>query len=52
MKWLERFTDKASLPFLLFTGCGIIVIAGVLTFVAVNCYRAASENPAINLKSE
>jgi putative ABC transport system permease protein len=52
VKWLERFTDKASLPLLLFTGCGIMVIAGVLTFVAVNCYRAASENPAINLKSE
>ena len=52
VKWLEQFTDKASLPLLLFMGCGIIVFVGVLIFVAVNCFRAANENPAINLKSE
>lgn len=50
--WLARFNDKAGLPLFLFIACGLIVLLAVLSAVAINCYRAASENPAESIKSE
>lgn len=50
--WLEKFADKAELTFLLFFGCGLIVLFIILSAVSINCYRAANENPAESVKSE
>jgi putative ABC transport system permease protein len=50
--WLEKFAEKASLPFLLFAVCGLAVLAAILSAVGLNCYRAANENPAVNIKAE
>jgi putative ABC transport system permease protein len=48
--WLEQFADKAPLPFLLFFACGAVVLSIILSAVSLNCYRAANENPAMNIK--
>jgi putative ABC transport system permease protein len=50
--WLEQFADKAALPFLLFLACGLLVFLLILTAVSLNCYQAANENPAMNIKTE
>ena len=50
--WLEKFAGKASLPFLLFATCGVVVLIVILFAAGVNCYRAACENPAVNIKAE
>jgi putative ABC transport system permease protein len=50
--WLEQFADKAALPFLLFLCCGVAVLTIILAAVSLNCYRAANENPARELKVE
>jgi putative ABC transport system permease protein len=50
--WLERFDDKAALPVILFLAAGTAVLAVIITTAALNCYRAANENPALNIKSE
>lgn len=50
--WLEKFADKAELTFLLFFGCGLMVLFIILSAVSINCYRAANENPAESVKSD
>ena len=50
--WLEKFADKAGLPFLLFAACGLATLLIILSVVSLNCYRAANENPAVNIKAE
>ena len=50
--WLEKFAEKAELTVLLFSGCAVAVLFIILSAVAINCYRAANENPAESIKSE
>jgi putative ABC transport system permease protein len=50
--WLEKFADKATQPLYLFAACGLTALLVILTIVSLNCYRAANENPALNLKAE
>ena len=50
--WLEKFADKASLPFILFAACGLAALLVILSAVGLNCYRMANENPALNIRSE
>ena len=50
--WLEKFADKASLSFLLFAACGLASLLVILSAVALNCYRIANENPALNIRGE
>ncbi len=50
--WLEKFADKLELTLFVFIGCGLMVLLIILAAVAINCYRAASENPAESVKSE
>ncbi len=52
LKWLENFTLKVTLSPGWFAVCGIAVWLIILTAVAVNCYRAATENPAESVKTE
>lgn len=49
---LDNLADKISLNLFLFAACGLLVLLIVLAAVAVNCYRAAIENPAISVKTE
>lgn len=51
-QWQSQFSEKISLSFLLFIVCGLTVLWVILSVVAVNCYSAATENPAENVKSE
>jgi putative ABC transport system permease protein len=50
--WLEKFAEKAGLPFPLFAVCGAAVLCIILSASGLNCYRMAGENPAMNIKSE
>ncbi|MDR0431641.1 MAG: ABC transporter permease [Tannerellaceae bacterium] len=50
--WLEKFADKAELTVYLFISCGLVVLFVILTAVVVNCYRAATENPAECVKTD
>jgi putative ABC transport system permease protein len=50
--WMEKFTEKAPLSLLLFPLCILAVLAVILAAVILNCYRAATENPAVNIKTE
>jgi putative ABC transport system permease protein len=50
--WLEKFSDKAAFPFLLFAACALAVLTVILSAAGLNCYRAANENPAANIKAE
>lgn len=51
-KWLEKFNEKVTLTPLMFLICGIIVLVVILSTVSINCYKAATENPAHSVKSE
>jgi len=51
-KWLEQFADKVTLSAVYFLISGLFVWAIILTVASVNCYRAASANPAESVKSE
>lgn len=51
-RWLEQFSEKASLPWYLFAGCGLAVAAVILLTVAFDSEKAARENPVDSLKSE
>jgi len=51
-RWLQMFEEKANFPALLYLACGIALLCIILTAVSLNCYRAANENPAVNIKSE
>jgi putative ABC transport system permease protein len=50
--WLEKFADKATLPFFLYVASGVAVLTIILSTVSLNCYRFAGENPAMNIKAE
>ncbi|MDR1343805.1 MAG: ABC transporter permease, partial [Tannerellaceae bacterium] len=50
--WMEKFANKANLPFMLFICCCAAVLVLIMSTVGINCYRAANENPAVNIKSE
>lgn len=51
-KWLEGFSDKASLSSYLLILCGLVVTVIVMGTVAFNSYQAANENPVDSLKNE
>jgi len=51
-RWLEGFSDKVSLSFIIFLICVLVVWLVILVAVSINCYKAATENPAENVKSE
>ena len=50
--WLEQFSEKTTLPLLLFVGCALLVTAIILAVVCIGCYRVATSNPVNYLKSE
>jgi putative ABC transport system permease protein len=50
--WMEKFAEKAGLSLTLFLASGVSVLIIILFTVTLNCYRAASENPAVSIKSE
>ena len=45
-KWMESFSEKASMPVWLFIICAIGVLSVILSVVLTNTYRAATKNPA------
>jgi putative ABC transport system permease protein len=51
-RWQMQFTEKSVLSPLVFVACAVTVMLVVLAAVTINCYRAANENPAVNIKSE
>lgn len=50
--WLVKFADKILLSPMLFVAGGCIVLVIILLAVILNCYKAASENPADTVKTE
>jgi putative ABC transport system permease protein len=50
--WQSQFSEKTALSPLLFVLCALGVLLIILSAVALNCYRAANENPALSIKSE
>jgi putative ABC transport system permease protein len=52
MNWQEQFSEKTSLSPLIFLLSALAVLVVVLGAVAINCYNAANENPALSIKSE
>lgn len=51
-RWQEQFSEKATLSIVLYLLCGIFVLAIILSVVSLNCYKAATDNPAESVKSE
>lgn len=51
-RWQEQFSEKAALSLILFVVCGLFVLTVILAIVSLNCYRAATANPAESVKSE
>lgn len=51
-RWQEQFSEKATLSLILYIFCGILLLGVILGVVSFNCYRAATANPAENVKSE
>jgi putative ABC transport system permease protein len=45
-KWMEDFSEKASLSPLLFIACAITVLAVILTVVLIDTYKVAIQNPS------
>jgi len=52
VKWQDQFSEKITLSPALFVLCGLVVLVVILLVVALNCYKAATENPADTVKSE
>lgn len=50
--WLEQFSEKTTLPLLLFVGCALLVLAVILSVVCIGCHRVATSNPVNYLKTE
>ena len=50
--WLEQFSEKATLPLLLFVGCALLVLVVILSVVCIGCHRVATSNPVNYLKTE
>lgn len=51
-KWLEQFSEKTSLSFLLFLGSGLLVLFFILLTVYYNCRKIANSNPVEFIKGE
>ena len=51
-KWLEQFSEKASLSFILFLGSGLVVLFFILLTVYFNCRKIANSNPVEFIKGE
>ena len=51
-KWQEQFSEKASLGWFIFVGCGLAVLIIILAVVNINCYKVANSNPVNYLKGE
>ncbi|HJV77703.1 MAG TPA: ABC transporter permease [Paludibacter sp.] len=51
-KWMENFAQKTSLSLFIFLGCGIAVLAIILSVVSMNSYRIAIQNPVEAIKNE
>ena len=49
-KWLEKFSEKIDFDFFIYVICALVVLFILLSTIALNSYRAASENPANVLK--
>ncbi len=52
LEWMKGFAEKVSLSPIWFAVCGITVWLIILAAVSINCYRAATDNPADSVKSE
>lgn len=52
VKWMEDFSEKATLSPILFILCGTTVLAIVLSVVCLNCLQTANQNPVETLKKE
>ena len=50
--WLEQFSEKTTLPLLLFIGCALLVLVVILSVVCAGCHRVATSNPVDYLKTE
>ena len=50
--WQAQFSEKTSLSPFLFLACGFVIMTVILVVVAIHCYQAANENPAVVIKSE
>ena len=50
--WLEQFSEKTSLPLLLFVGCALLVLMVILCVVCIGCRRVTTSNPVNYLKTE
>ncbi|MBR1415772.1 MAG: FtsX-like permease family protein, partial [Prevotella sp.] len=50
--WLEQFSEKTTLPLLLFIGCALLVLVVILSVVCAGCHRVATSNPVNYLKTE
>ncbi|MDR2533463.1 MAG: FtsX-like permease family protein [Tannerellaceae bacterium] len=51
-KWQAQFSEKTGLSPLLFLTCGIVLMAVIFVVVSIHCYKAATANPAVVVKSE
>lgn len=51
-RWQQQFSEKASLSLVLYLVCGVFVLTVIMGVVSLNCYRAATANPADSVKSE
>jgi len=51
-RWLEGYPDKIPLSPFIFLLCIVIVWFVIIAAVIINCYKAATENPAKSVKSE
>ncbi|MEN6618142.1 MAG: FtsX-like permease family protein [Rikenellaceae bacterium] len=51
-KWMENFAEKTNLSGLLFIGCGISVLAVILSVVSIDTFRATTQNPVDMIKNE
>jgi len=51
-KWLENFSIKAPVSLMLYVGCSLIVLAIIVSAVAIAAYRTAVKNPVDALKHD
>ena len=51
-KWMENFAQKTSLSLFIFLGCGIAVLAIILSVVSLDSYRTAVQNPVDAIKRD
>jgi ABC-type antimicrobial peptide transport system permease subunit len=52
LRWLEQYTRRVSMEWWLFAGVFVLVAAIVFTSIIFRVWKAASENPAEEVKSE